>query len=619
MNNRQYQNRRRGQAPTPNQTAAKAGKKLPYGFVKVEKIKDGQRLEAVDLSKNDPGSLYTGYLSCTLYAMNELCVGNSHEDLGGDCTLIKPLEVNNRILISASTLKGCISNFVAALLQLPISRMNNKRYSFRPNNAFALGGKINFGAGLVTAVHDDGSLEIQKFKENKFVYSREHRKDGVYSYDPNRSAFKYILAKYGHQEGFFKFYPYHDGIDGKGTLGIAFNGKSSHKSFGVKTAGRGAEPEFEDQVYHASSETYRLFSETQSEVLANEKTGHFSDHPMSENIKGRMPSILRNIRESRNIKVGDLIFFEYKKDSQEILTFGRHFRYRWAYSRSLHDFEEDYQAYDKEAIKQGKVNLVEEMFGYSYEDKDIPYRFRSKSGKVHFSYAVHEPETGSLKAEKWLPRPGSPKPSSYEFYLRQDENSRKPMRTYGDPVREDFEKNPRLSGRKMYYKTQNTSFGNLKQGDEEATVKLINVLHPEKGNHPTFKFKVHFENLTISELNLLYFSLCLGQNKTPDKMDAKELDEMLCHQLGYGKNHGMGAVKIIIDPETVFSLKYDPETKTIRPAYLKYKNLPTRNIPPELEEMLKIRNEERNYPSDSRGIHSWHTRLKNDDLKKRRE
>ncbi len=619
MNNRQDQNQRRGQTPTPNQKAAKERKKLPYGFVKINEKKEVSRMEAVDLGKSDPGSLYTGYLSCTLYAMNELCVGNSHEDLGGDRTLIKPLEVNNRILISASTLKGCISSFVAALLSIPISRMNNKRYSFRPNNAFAIGGKINFGAGLVTAVHDDDSLEIQKFRENKFVYSREHKEDGIYSYDPNRSAFKYILAKSGQQEGFFKFYPYHDGIDGKGTLGIAFNGKSSHKSFGVKTAGRGAEPEFEDQVYHVSKDTRRLFNATQTEVLANEKTGHFSDHPMSENIKGRMPNILRNIKESKNIKVGDLIFFEYEKDSHEVLTFGRHFRYRWAYSRSLHDFEEDYQACDKEAIKQGKVNVMEEMFGYSYEDKDIPYQFRSKSGKVHFSYAVHEPGTGSLKAEKWLPRPGSPKPSSYEFYLRQEEKSKNPMCTFGDPAREEFEKAPRLSGRKMYYKTQNTSFGSLKEGDEGATVKLINVLYPEKGNHPSFKFKVHFENLTIPELNLLHFSLCLGQNKAPDKMDADELDKVLCHQLGYGKNHGMGAVKIIIDPETVFSLKYDPETKTIIPAALRYNNVPIKDISKDLEEMLKLRNEERKYPSDGRGIHTWHTKLKNDDLKKRRE
>lgn len=621
MNNRPHNNRG-GQNNNPGlaQRVTKAKERLPYGFIPV-KDKAPELVDAADLGSLDP-NLYTGYINCSLHALNELCVGNTHVDLGNDLTEIQPLEVGGKIIISADTLRGCVSNFLAAYLGLPISRLNERRYSFRPNNAF--GRRILNGAGIVDKINTNGSLEISKFKENKFAFSGDIKTDGDYNYydtDRNGNPLNtYKISPGASKSAFFKFYPYHDGIDGKGNLGLNTQHPVSHKAFGVRTNGPGDPPEFESQTYLVSTGTVENYKETQLEVLANDTTGHFTDHPMADRIKGIKDKILNNIRAEYEIKKGDLVFFEYKSGSNEVLTFGKHFRYRWAYSRSLRNFTKDYQEYNQNALSSGKVNLIEEMFGYSYENKDIPYEHRSKSGKVHFSYAVHQEGSGGLKVEKWLPRPGSPKPSSYEFYLRQ--NGSEPMVTYGDPARPDYKNPPRLSGRKMYYKTKNTPYNDNKQENGvDKTVKLVKVLYPAKDSYPTFTFRVSYENLTAKELKLLYFALCLGQNTPPDKVKPDQIKDLLCHQIGYGKNNGMGAVKITVDRKNgrdeMCAVKTDVKTGALQLVFLSFKKYPA--ISNNLRQLLIVHDKPRSYPADKNGeIYSWHTRLKNDDLKKRR-
>ena len=216
--------------PTSPQDAIKI---LPYGFVPIgDKI---DRKPAQDLN-TDNEKLYTGYMNCSLYALNELCVGNSHKDLGQDKTEISPLEVNGKILIPSSTLKGCISNFMAAHLGLPITRMNNHHYSFRPNNAFSRDASILSAAGIVESLNsDDGSCIIRRFKSNVFAFDRSRLRDGTYQY--NKRNYKYEIRPYGSEEGYFRFYDYHDGIDGSGTLASKFvkSGTGpSHKGFGVQ-------------------------------------------------------------------------------------------------------------------------------------------------------------------------------------------------------------------------------------------------------------------------------------------------------------------------------------------------------------------------------------------------
>ncbi len=656
--------------PSTFKRVAEAKERLPYGFIPVgdEPI---VRNPINDLGKYDPKT-YTGYINCTLYALNELCVGNRHQDLGLERTSIEPLKVNEKVLIPSNTLKGCIVNFIAAYLKLPISRMNNYRYSFRPNNASS-GSRMCIGAGLVESI-TSGVITIKKFKENIFAFVPTHSKhsdfigcsqkirytDLCYNSKEKtvRKAHKYILddsidyriPSEKIRKGSFFFYEYHDGIDGEGFFGEKAEFKASHKRFGVRLA-NGEEPEFEPVPFKISADKYEEYKKSISN-LCDTKEGHLNNHPILTKHKvsdEEIDNLSNRIFSNRDLRIGSLVFFEHETDSSDVITFGKHYRYRWAYTRDLHDFKEDYQPYDYDSLQKGNITEVEELFGYSYGDiKEMPdkppivFENRSKAGKIHFSYAEHVPGTGGVKKDKWLPRPGGPKPSSFEFYLRQEqsnENNVTTLTTFGDPARHDFYISPRLSGRKFYYSTVNTPYNDYESQEAVTkTIKLVDILYPMENKYPEFKFKVHYENLNYKELKLLRFALCLGDNTAPQQGEPLKKDGLLCHQVGYGKNYGMGAVKIVIDTikyvEQIISCRIEGNSISAIPVCVEDMILSEhqslfqlldqfRQYPIDTkakEKAIKIHKKKYNSDTDSDGVgvYSWHTNLKNNDLKSRR-
>lgn len=616
-----------------NGRISNAKNNLPYAFIPVGKVIP-TRTSSKDLGM-ESDSLYTGYMNCTIHALNEICLGNQHEkfiievpDLEKpgskkkvDCTCIKPLQVKGKFLISSSTLKGCISNFLAAYLGYPISRMNQKHYSFRPNNSF--GNQIEQAAGIIDSINEDGSITVKKFNATKFAFHYRVINDGIYTYEARDRKYQIreSASSDTKNQGYFYCYPYVDGIDGNATLAKKFaNGGrlASHKCLGVlKTT----QEQFTATIYTIDSQTHDQYKKTM-EVLGDDKYGHLSNHPLLDKQDPDLERIKKNTDALKILKEGDIVFFEHYKNDTKVITFGRHFRYRWAYKQALRDFQEDYQEKDLDALKDGLVNTIEEMFGFICDDQEIPHDFRAKSGKVHFSYAEHIEGTGRIKREKWLPRPGEPKPSSFEFYLKQDlseENEGEPLTTYGDPAR-PRDSMARLSGWKFYYRTSRTAFDD-KQGNTDAkTVKLVDVLLPDGKSFPQFKFRVHYENLTENELTLLHFALNLNQNIVPSTEKPVSNQKLLCHQIGYGKNYGMGAAKITIDcnskgEEDIFCLKpKDSGMKLYRVS--KPKSL---DIDGSFSRILMLRDSKKCYPCGQDGLtYSWHTRLKNEDLANRR-
>jgi hypothetical protein len=59
----------------------------------------------------------------------------------------------------------------------------------------------------------------------------------------------------------------------------------------------------------------------------------------------------------------------------------------------------------------------------------------------------------------------------------------------------------------------------------------------------TFKFEIHFENLSDVELGALLWILSLSSDKS-QQLETGKTDEKYCFSLGMGKPLGMGAVKI---------------------------------------------------------------------------
>ncbi|MDD3563343.1 MAG: hypothetical protein PHR32_06695, partial [Candidatus Cloacimonetes bacterium] len=197
-----------------------------------------------------------------------------------------------------------------------------------------------------------------------------------------------------------------------------------------------------------------------------------------------------------------------------------------------------------------------------------------------------------------------------------------PLVTYGDPVRKDFINKPRLSGRKFYYKTATTPCNDSKEEHGvDKTVLLRKVLLPSAESLPHFKFKVHYQNLSLTELCLLHFSLCLGQNVIPEVKTLHSNKDLLCHQIGYGKNYGMGAVKIVLDcnggKEDILRVKNDPSSRILK--LFRVKPTYSYNLSEAMKPLMLFSHECRQYPHFRGSIFQWHTKLKNDDLKVRIE
>lgn len=239
---------------------------------------------------------------------------------------------------------------------------------------------------------------------------------------------------------------------------------------------------------------------------------------------------------------------------------------------SIEDFENDYCEYDKEKLTNNQLNMIEEIFGYSVSDKSLEHEKGAKSGKVHFSYAVADSDYKDNKTNVDLPFPGSPYTDLYKFYIKNAT-----LNKHKDVSRDKL----RLKGRKFFYRTKNRPFVENKPKE----VFLKNVLRADQTVMPVFTFQVYFENLEFEELRILCYCLNLGQNTEPkssliswdkDKAYIKDSENgseapLLCHQIGYGKNYGMGAVKIVLKERKnevcVVRVKMNMETQRLEEWY----------------------------------------------------
>jgi CRISPR-associated protein (TIGR03986 family) len=545
-----------------------ARENLPYTFVPVEGYKRVENSAKFNVTDMEGEKLYSGHLNCSLHALNYLLVGNEHgrpEDekdngalhsthSGNNQTLIKPLIVKENIFISPYTLKGCLSNFLSAFLEIPMreDRINPQRFLFRPNINFKPTKKIKLGIGIVLLPQEEcvrfshltelgaKTPVIYGMKEKGDKYSE--LLDDCFHRNPLKKQGKHKIARGGGKEMDLLCFRYTNGLDGEASFARLFADKSSvikqHNCIYIDNS----VVKFKGNQF-LIEKPYELFKKTYS-ILQKE---HLQNHPLLGKDEANSQKIKKNIERLSTLRRGDLIFYEYEEKNQngktciDVKTFGKTYYYPWCYDRGIHDFSRDIRK-----IGSDRISPIEEMFGYSFEEdkKNI-----SKSGKVHFNFAKY---CGGGKIHKdyfVLPRPGEPKPSSYEFYLRQNPDKREPacLNSYGEVLRNG--ENSRLSGRKFYHASThmpnsinpNTS----KQIENQYAVLLKSMLKPDGDSLPEFKFRINFENLTETELRLLVFSLKLDNLKRDDYLHNKS--QLLCHQIGYGKNYGMGAVKFQIE------------------------------------------------------------------------
>jgi len=272
----------------------------------------------------------------------------------------------------------------------------------------------------------------------------------------------------------------------------------------------------------------------------------------------------------KEIATFDLIFFEYYKDDPRkktvddpgvILTFGRNFRYWFAYQDALLwenilepkyrkecFFLENENRKDEEAHRmESQLTPRRRLFGFVVNEhkgtkpphKDWKPALDALAGRVHFNWATYA-NGGKEAKDVVLKILGQPRASAFEMYLQQDEKA--PLNTYGDPALSD--RRGKLRGRKRYVHNLAAkdapkvyTMEKNEKNSQNSTAKVL--LCPEGDNLPTFKFSVRFENLDDYELGLLIFALDLGN----DPVNAPTR----YHKLGHGQPIGLGSVTIDVD------------------------------------------------------------------------
>ena len=160
-------------------------------------------------------------------------------------------------------------------------------------------------------------------------------------------------------------------------------------------------------------------------------------------------------------------------------------------------------------------------------------------GRLRFSSA--RPENGKLKNSTRsviLPILGEPKPTAYEFYIKQPDDAvfwnydvYSKIGAMGPEYYTYTDFAPR--GRKFYWHGK----------EQEYSIKdKMNATAETVGRNEVFDFRIFFDDITQKQLDELCWLITLGENNA---------DSRLMHKLGHARPVGYGSVKLLIRKQTV--------------------------------------------------------------------
>ena len=221
--------------------------------------------------------------------------------------------------------------------------------------------------------------------------------------------------------------------------------------------------------------------------------------------------------------------------------FGQSPNFRIPYSPEGNEHATTVVDFIPENLKQLAItDLADAFFGWvkqESKDKRLPPNFdKQRAGRVFITDALYQSNENGICYENEPLTPqilSEPKPSYFPHYLVQPNVDKLELKHYANqPVTETV-----IRGHKLYWhKGSDPNFklpppkkviGSTKKVPDTQTTLIKPI---KKG--VTFKFDIHFENLSDAELGALLWVLDIAQN------DSYRL------KLGMGKPLGLGAVKI---------------------------------------------------------------------------
>ena len=208
----------------------------------------------------------------------------------------------------------------------------------------------------------------------------------------------------------------------------------------------------------------------------------------------------RTFRELIDGGIKGIVPVFFRKDETGIKDFGFSRLYRQPYRQSIH------QCLPVNHQRNGEIDLAQAVFGYSLDKESL-------KGRVSFSHAICKNEK---EIDVVFITPGSPKPSFYPFYLKQNG---KRLKTYGT-------EGAQIQGWKRFLLHHNA-----KPSEKFTNPKIQSAFRPLSAG-TTFTCRISYHNLRPFELGALIQAIdLLGQ---PDSF----------HSIGYAKPFGYGKIKV---------------------------------------------------------------------------
>jgi len=661
---------------------------------------DGSAEKKISESGNHE-PLLSGELRCTLTAKTPLLPGNYRFYYGGEKApqvkpgsltkwgidipknkekgkqIAEPLRLKDgRVVIPGSALKGMLRHSLSALLSAPMERVGERHFTYRPNLDFnGVGTKLKYTIRPALTKKLNGNnewvLEILNpdpnnilFVRNEVEYIINNKKsneiikgtvDGINReiiYRKDRIG-QFVLDQYGNKiiqkvknhlvvlKGSsiilnHRVAKYKGGIDGEGIIASTF--KPPTKTYQLALV-----PENCCLEKIIPTELYQNYINQQKTVLANNTIGHLTAHPTLKKIESEKAA--KAIVDNSELTENQLIYVELTTDGNgdvtdqsQVVSFGHHFRYRWAYTSSIRQkngsprpcltptSKESFSSvHDEKDVAPERLTGARLFFGY-VNDKDNPIgkgKFKRLAGRIAINHAVSVGIPTFLGDEERgycvpLPILGQPKPSAWEFYLQQSSND--PPCTYGDLPGDP---GGDLAGRKFYRHQPSVGEKNLRAVDQETIqsdqATLARFICDAKTE---FKFTVRFMLLRPWELYALLGTL-QPHRLAPTHNGQAPVPGDYGHKLGLGRPLGMGSVVINVDKMLCDGLEQtaDKYCDDHKEAFLNLQSNFRKRL---VETWLEVHRIQQGicceYPTkENKKIFEWHTYLRREYSKLRRQ
>lgn len=556
---------------------------------------------------------YSGELRCVLRNETPLLVGwerNQVKDLlpsvlpaelqgiHPEKAVLYPLRLptgERPVVIPGDSIKGMLRHELGALLGAPMERVEERRYSYRPNVAFPDDAKDRFLEPRLATVRARGELAVDG---KPFPYPRvvevwdELLTRNDQTYLPRTVNRKPVRPQHGDHR-------YRFGM-GAGRLFEedvypAPDGGKQNRRPELRTHVR-VKPGKRGRIAHeVSAAVVDQYRQTLRHYL-DAKAGHFSRrHPgieTSREVDDAIATLRTGVHDA--FQEGDVIWVEWNTDTNQVVSFGWHYYYRWAYRdtvRTRGDFrardssrtrdhtrelrpELSAAAAEQDLDEDGRphgLTAVRRLFGYVSDEHDraelVPRigkgRYAQLTGRVSINAALEDLSTPRTEEERFLPATllrelGQPRPSAVEHYLKQPGDPRADqaeLRTYGDAVGkegEPLDQSGELAGRKFYLHR----FGAAATDDSEDNRNNKRSTLALEASRPgaTFRFTVRFRDLDAAELAAMMLALCPQQfaselpgNYLPGASTRTRTGTpSYLSKLGYARPLGWGSVAITI-------------------------------------------------------------------------